>query len=86
MVKAGEITVNSSKVKPGYELSIGDEIEVNETEPKETAVAPEDIDLDIVYEDNDVIVINKPKNMVVHPACGHESGTAETVFRVSTEN
>ena len=75
MIKAGEITVNGNKVKPGYELSSGDEINIVETELKETEVAPEDIALDIVYEDNDVIVINKPKNMVVHPACGHESGT-----------
>ncbi len=75
-IKDGGITVNEKKVKPGYELSLGDSISVPDDEPlEETAILPEDIPLDIVYEDKDVIVINKPKDMVVHPACGHSTGT-----------
>ena len=75
MIKSGDIRVNGAKVKSGYELCPGDLITMEEEEPVETEVVPEDIPLDVVYEDDDVIVINKPKNMVVHPACGHSSGT-----------
>ncbi len=75
MIKESEITVNSLKVKSGYILSPGDEIKFKLSEPEEVNIRAEDIPLDIVYEDDDVIIINKPKNMVVHPANGHYSGT-----------
>ena len=75
LIRSGEIRVNGSAVKPGYALCEGDVILVEEREPEHTTVEPEDIPLDIVYEDNDVIVVNKPKGMVVHPANGHYTGT-----------
>ncbi len=75
LIKSGEITVNGAKVKAGYQLMDGDSICIHIPEPEEIAVEPENIPLDIVYEDADVIVVNKPKGMVVHPANGHNSGT-----------
>ena len=75
-IKSGRITVNGKPVKPGYELRPGDTVLLPEmTEPEETALSAEDIPLDVVYEDEDVIVVNKPKGMVVHPAAGHADGT-----------
>ena len=64
--------------KPGKKndkLNIGDEISVTLPEPKETDIVPTEIPLDIVYEDQDVLVINKPKGLVVHPAAGHQNDT-----------
>ena len=64
--------------KPGNKndkLNIGDEIRVTVPEPKEVDIAPKEIPLDIVYEDEDVLVINKPKGLVVHPAAGHQDDT-----------
>ena len=75
LIKDGEVTVNGKSVKTGYQLSKGDEVCVNIPEPKELNVEPQKMDLDIVYEDDDVILINKPKGMVVHPAPGHISDT-----------
>lgn len=69
------ILVNEKKVKAGYKLSINDQIEVNIPKPEGLNAAAEDISLDIVYEDNDLMVINKPQGMVVHPACGNYTGT-----------
>lgn len=75
-LKEGRITVNGGQVKSGYLLNQGDLIRLPEPEaPEETALLPEDIPLDIVYEDQDLIVVNKPKGMVVHPAAGHGTGT-----------
>ena len=75
LIKSGDITVNGLKVKAGFMLSQGDVIEAVIPEAEEIAILPEDIPLDIVYEDDSVIVVNKPKGMVVHPANGHYSGT-----------
>lgn len=75
LIKNGNITVNGKKQKCGYMLSDGDVIEAVMPEPEDISIEAEDIPLDIVYEDDDVIVINKPKGMVVHPANGHYSGT-----------
>lgn len=75
LIKEGHITVNGKKQKSGYILSDGDVIEAVIPEPEDISIEAEDIPLDIVYEDDDVIVINKPKGMVVHPANGHYSGT-----------
>jgi len=69
------VKVNGKKVKAGYKLKPGDSIEVRLTEPKPLEVKAENIDLDILYEDNDIIVINKPRGMVVHPAAGNYTGT-----------
>lgn len=75
LIKDGEVLVNGKNVKTGYQLSIGDEVSVNIPEPKELDVEPQKMELDIVYEDDDVILINKPKGMVVHPAPGHTTDT-----------
>lgn len=69
------ITVNAKSAKSNYKLRAGDTIAVEIPEAEELDIEPEDIPLDIVYEDADIIVINKPKGMVVHPAPGHTSGT-----------
>lgn len=71
----GNITVNGKASKSNYKLRAGDVIDIDVPEPEILSIEPEDIPLDIVYEDNDIIIINKPKNMVVHPAPGHYSGT-----------
>lgn len=75
LLKSGDITVNEKSAKPNYKLSPGDKIAVNETEPEPLEIKPEEIPLDVLYEDQDIIVINKPRGMVVHPAPGHPSGT-----------
>lgn len=75
LIKDGEVLVNGKTVKSGFQLSKGDEVSVNIPEPKELDVEPQKMDLDIVYEDEDVILINKPKGMVVHPAPGHTTDT-----------
>lgn len=75
LIKDGEVLVNGKQVKSGFSLSAGDEVAVNIPEPKELDVEPQKMDLEIVYEDEDVILINKPKGMVVHPAPGHTKDT-----------
>jgi len=76
LIKNSEITVNGKNVKAGYALQKGDIINVSfPDEPEDVQILPEKIELDIVYEDGDVIVVNKPKGMVVHPAAGHSEGT-----------
>ena len=67
--------VNNKNVKSNYKLKVGDKVEVRILESDIHEILPEDIPLEIVYEDDDVIVVNKPKGMVVHPAPGHYSGT-----------
>ena len=74
-IKDGNVTVNGKPVKAGYKLVTKDEITVVIEPLKELTIEPENIPLDIIYEDSDIIVINKPKQMVVHPAPGHYSGT-----------
>ncbi len=75
LIKEGLVSVNGKTVKASYSLSEGDKVEFEVPEAQEPSIEPEDILLDILYEDEDVIVVNKPKNMVVHPAAGHYSGT-----------
>ena len=75
LIKEGQVLVNGKTVKSGYQLSKGDEVSVTIPEPKELDVEPQKMELDIVYEDDDVILINKPKGMVVHPAPGHTTDT-----------
>ncbi len=75
LVQDGKITVNEKAVKKNYKVNVGDRISVTVPEPESPEVVPEDIPLDILYEDNDVIVVNKPQGMVVHPAVGNINGT-----------
>jgi 23S rRNA pseudouridine1911/1915/1917 synthase len=74
-IKDGQVLVNGGKIKSNYKCSVGDDITVRIPEPEELDVTPEEMDLDIYFEDADVIVVNKPRGMVVHPAVGHASGT-----------
>ncbi|MEI7026770.1 RluA family pseudouridine synthase [Paenibacillus sp. y28] len=74
-IRDGYVTVGGRMVKPNAKLSEGDQIRVKPPEPEALEIAPENIPLDIVYEDSDMIVINKPRGLVVHPAPGHTSGT-----------
>ncbi|CAD2079272.1 RluA family pseudouridine synthase [Jeotgalicoccus meleagridis] len=74
-LKSGHILVNQKQVKPNYKVKTGDEIEFFEREDVESDIVPENLHLDIVYEDEDLAVVNKPRGMVVHPAAGHASGT-----------
>ncbi len=75
LMQDGCITLSGSPIKKNAKASAGDEIWVELPEPKETEIEPEDIPLDIVYEDGDIVVVNKPRGMVVHPAPGNWSGT-----------
>ncbi|RSK26960.1 RluA family pseudouridine synthase [Bacillus sp. HMF5848] len=74
-IRDGHVTVNGSTTKANYKCSAGDAISVTMPEPESLDVVPEQMDLHIYYEDSDVLVVNKPRGMVVHPAPGHLSGT-----------
>ncbi len=75
LLKSGEVWVNGKQVKASFKVSEGDFISFEAPEAVESMILPEDIPLDILYEDHDVILVNKPKRMVVHPAAGHYTGT-----------
>ncbi len=75
LIKDGNILVNEKTVKANYKVQGNDKINVNIPEPVSANIIPEDIPLDIIYEDDDVLIVNKPKNLVVHPAPGHYTGT-----------
>ena len=75
LIKDEKITVNGKTIKSNYKTVASDTINIEIPDAVEPDILPENIPLDIVYEDEDVIVINKPKGMVVHPAPGHYSGT-----------
>ena len=75
MLKDKAILVNDKEVKNSYILKQGDSIYIGEYKEEAMSIEPEDIPLDIVYEDEDVIVVNKPNKMVVHPAIGNNHGT-----------
>jgi 23S rRNA pseudouridine1911/1915/1917 synthase len=75
LIEAADVLVNGQVAKSSYKLHPNDQIEVELTPPLSSAFAPEDIPLDIVFEDDDLIVVNKPAGMVVHPAAGVDSGT-----------
>ena len=75
LIEAGAVRLNGKLPKKNDRLSLGDTVEYTIPEPKEVDIAPKDIPLEIVYEDEDVAVINKPKGLVVHPAAGHQDDT-----------
>ena len=75
LIKEDLVTVNGKNVNGSYQVKLNDEIEINDDLDYEMKVDPENIPLDIVYEDDDLLVINKPSGMVVHPAAGHYTGT-----------
>lgn len=75
LIENGNIKVNEKKVKVSYKPLLGEEIEIIIPKVKETKIVPQDIDIEILYEDKDIIVVNKPKGLVVHPANGNPDGT-----------
>ncbi len=75
LIRDNLVIVNQKPVKANYRLSLYEQIEVMIPKPEEPEILPENIPLDILYEDADIIIVNKPKQMVVHPAPGHASGT-----------
>jgi len=75
LLKEQSVLVEEKPVKSNYKVNAGDRISLTLPEIREPEIVPEEIPLDIVYEDKDIILINKPKGMVVHPAAGHYSGT-----------
>lgn len=75
LIEAGAVRLNGKLPKKNDRLNLGDTEEYTIPEPKEVDIAPKDIPLEIVYEDEDVAVINKPKGLVVHPAAGHQDDT-----------
>ena len=75
LIKDEKILVNNKKVKSSYKLQEGDKITVEDEEPKEIELKAQDIPVEIIYEDNDIIVVSKPKGMVVHPGSGNPDGT-----------
>lgn len=74
-IKEGNVLVNGQKIKTNYKCSLNDQIEITIPDPELLDVIPEEMDLDIYFEDKDVLVVNKPSGMVVHPAPGHLTGT-----------
>ncbi len=75
LIESGAVTVSGKALKKNYRCSAGDEIVIELPELCDVPLVPQNIPLDIVYEDEDVIVVNKPRGMVVHPAPGHPDGT-----------
>lgn len=75
-INLGMVTVNGKEVKPNYKVKPGDSVIIfSDMSPEETDIVPEKLNLDIAYEDADLIIINKPAGMVVHPGSGNYSGT-----------
>ena len=75
LIDSADVTVNGARAQKNYKLREGDVINVVFPEPESAEILPEDIPIDVVYEDSDIIVVNKPQGMVVHPAPGNPSGT-----------
>ena len=75
LIESGNVRVNGKNIEKNYKLRRGDEVEIEFPEPVSDEAVAEDIPLDVVYEDKDIIVINKPKGMIVHPATGIYTGT-----------
>ena len=75
LIETGEVTINGHPAKANHKLKAGDEVAIIIPEPVLPDITAEDIPLDILYEDSDILIVNKPKDMVVHPAPGHTSNT-----------
>lgn len=86
LINDNNVTVNNKTVNKNYKIKLNDEIKILMPPPQVLDVKAEDIELDIVYEDNDVAVINKPQGMVVHPAAGHYSGTLVNALMNNVED
>lgn len=75
MIREGEVLVNDRPRKPGYSLKLGDVIRLSLPEMPDRVIVPEDIPLDIIHEDDDLLVLNKPPGIIIHPGRGNQSGT-----------
>ena len=75
MIENENILVNDKKVRTSYKVSAGDIIKIEEEKPAEMDILPENSPLDVIYEDDDILIVNKPKGMVVHPGNGNPDGT-----------
>ena len=75
LLKAGNVTINGNPAKTNYRLQLNDHLVLTIPDPEPTTIEPEDLDLDIVYEDDQLLIVNKPRGMVVHPAPGNYHGT-----------
>lgn len=75
LIDEGNVTVSGKIIKPSLKMKTGERIVLHIPEPETTEVLPEDIPLDILYEDQDILIVNKPKGMVVHPCAGHKADT-----------
>lgn len=75
LIEEGEILVNEKQEKPSYKVNEGDIIKIEKEEPQEIDLKPQEIPIDIIYEDKDILIINKAKGMVVHPGNGNPDGT-----------
>ena len=75
LIETGKILVNGKKIKASYKVQVNDKITMEEEKAVEVELKAQDIPVEIIYEDRDIIVVNKPKGMVVHPANGNPDGT-----------
>lgn len=75
LIEEGKILVNKKQEKPSYKVNEGDIIKIEKEEPQEIDLKPQEIPIDIIYEDKDILIINKEKGMVVHPGNGNPDGT-----------
>ena len=75
MIDDGNILVNGKKVRTSYKVILGDVITIEKEEPKEIDILPQEMPLNVVYEDDDILIVNKEKGMVVHPGNGNPDGT-----------
>ena len=82
----GVVTVNDTMQKAGYSLKLGDKVSIGEVEEKVLNATPQDIDIDIVYEDDDLVVVNKKQGMVVHPATSNYDGTLVNALLYRVKN
>lgn len=86
LIEDENITCNNKLIKSNYKLRLNDQIKVVIPEPVELEVTPENIPIDIIYEDEDIVVVNKPKGMVVHPAAGNYTGTLVNALLYACDN
>ncbi|MBM4042388.1 MAG: RluA family pseudouridine synthase [Planctomycetes bacterium] len=85
LIREGRVAVNAAPTEPSYRIRRGDRIEVTADLPEGPAIAPEDIPLDILFEDEHILVVNKPPDLVVHPAKGHQGGTLVNALAAHTQ-
>ena len=85
LIAAGQVQVNGQAARAAYKVRVGDTIAVTVPDPLPVAIQPEPMDLQVVYEDDDVIVVDKPAGLVVHPAPGHPGGTLVNALLAHTD-